>query len=80
MPQKLDTNIQNVENDTIINSTNKRTIFEYYRHLISRETSSNYQKDNVKLIHMFTKFLKVTFEGKKRKETIISFLDTEQRG
>jgi hypothetical protein len=32
-------------------------IKEYHRYLIIRDTGTNYQKDNIKLIYMFAKFI-----------------------
>jgi hypothetical protein len=55
MPQKLETVLKHVEE--IGNNVNRQLIKDYYRYLVSRDTSTNYQKDNVKLIHMFAKFI-----------------------
>ena len=55
MPQKLETVLKNVEE--IRNNANKELIKRYHNYLISRDTSTNYQKDNIKLIYMFAKFL-----------------------
>ena len=51
MPQKLQTVLKHVEE--ISNDVNRQLIYEYHKYLISRDTSTNYQKDNVKLIYMF---------------------------
>jgi hypothetical protein len=45
MPQKLETIISKV--GEISNNDNKQVILEYYRYLISRDTSINYQRDNI---------------------------------
>jgi holliday junction DNA helicase RuvB len=47
MPQKLETVLKHVEE--IDNEVNKQLIKDYHRYLISRDTGTNYQKDNVKL-------------------------------
>ena len=79
MPQKLETVLAKVEE--IENSENKKIILEYHRYLISRDTSTNYQKDNIKLIYMFAKFLgeSAVFSNVKDRETIIEFLDTKRK-
>ena len=79
MPQKLETVLKHVEE--INNDVNRRLIKDYHRYLISRDTGTNYQKDNVKLIYMFAKFLieSKTFYDVKNNETIIAFLDTRRK-
>jgi hypothetical protein len=54
MPQKLETVLKHVEE--ISNDVNRQSIKDYHRYLLSRDTSPNYQKDNIKLIHMFAQF------------------------
>ena len=46
-----------------------------------RDTSTNYQKDNVELVYMFAKFLgdSKTFNEIKDGETIIVFLDVKRK-
>jgi integrase/recombinase XerD len=63
------------------NDINRQLIKDYHRYLIARDTGTNYQKDNVKLIHMFAKFLKEykTFYDVKDSEIIIAFLDTRRK-
>ena len=51
MPQKLETVLKHVEE--IDNEVNRQLIKDYHRYLVSRDTSTIYQKDNVKLIYMF---------------------------
>ncbi len=79
MPQKLESVLKNVEG--ITNDVNRKLIGEYHRYLISRDTSRNYQKDNIKLIYMFAKFLEEskTFNDVKDSETIVAFLDTRRK-
>lgn len=78
MPQKLETVLTKVED--VSNNVNKDLILEYYRYLISRDTSINYQKDNIKLLLLFVKFLEIkTFHEVKERETIVSFLDTRRK-
>src|SRR5829696_4154071 len=79
MPQKLETVLKNVEE--ISNNVNRQLINEYHKYLISRDTSPNYQKDNIKLIYMFAKFLGEykTFNEIQNKETIILFLDNKRK-
>jgi hypothetical protein len=78
MPQKLETVLAKVEE--ISNNGNKALILEYYRYLISRDTSINYQKDNIKLLLLFAKFLETkTFYEIKECETIVIFLDTKRK-
>jgi hypothetical protein len=78
LPQKLETILANV--GEISNNDNKQVILEYYRYLISRDTSINYQRDNIKLIYMFAKFVgeSLTLHEIKNKETIVAFLDTKK--
>ncbi|HEY6658925.1 MAG TPA: hypothetical protein VIZ62_10400, partial [Nitrososphaeraceae archaeon] len=79
MPQKLETVLAKVEE--ISNTINKEVILEYYRYLVSRDTSINYQKDNIKLMYMFAKFIgeSITLLDVKNKETILAFLDTKRK-
>ena len=79
MPQKLETVLKHVEE--ISNDVNRQLIKDYHRYLVSRDTSTNYQKDNVKLIHMFAKFIgeSKTLHDIKDQETIIAFLDTRRK-
>ena len=51
MPQKLETVLKNL--DEIDNDVNRQLIKEYHKYLVSRDTSTNYQKDNIKFIYMF---------------------------
>ena len=55
MPQKLETVLKKAEE--ISNDANRQLIKEYHRYLIIRDTGTNYQKDNIKLIYMFAKFI-----------------------
>jgi len=55
MPQKLETVPKHIEE--ISNEVNRQLILDYHKYLISRDTSTTYQKDNIKLIHMFAKFI-----------------------
>jgi hypothetical protein len=79
MPQKLETVLKHVEE--ISNDVNRQTIHEYHAYLVFRDTSTNYQKDNVKLIYMFAKFLgeSKTFSDVKDSETIVGFLNTRRK-
>ncbi len=79
MPQKLETVLKHVEE--ISNDTNRQLIYEYHKYLVSRDTSTNYQKDNVKLVYMFAKFLgeSKTFKDIKEGETIMAFLDIKRK-
>jgi flagellar biosynthesis regulator FlbT len=75
MPQKLETVLKHVEE--INNDVNRQLIKDYHMYLISRDTSTSYQKDNIKLIHMFAKFIEnsKTLHDIKDQETIVAFLD-----
>ena len=79
MPQKLETVLKHVEE--ISNDVNRQLIKDYHRYLISRDTSTAYQKDNIKLIHMFAKFIgeSKTLYDIKNQETIVAFLDTRRK-
>ena len=79
MPQQLETVLKHVEE--IGNNVNRQLIKDYHRYLVSRDTSTNYQKDNIKLIHMFAKFIgdSKTLHDIKDQETIVSFLDTRRK-
>jgi integrase/recombinase XerD len=79
VPQKLETVLKHVEE--ISNEANKQTIKEYHKYLILRDTGTNYQKDNLKLIHMFAKFMgeSKTFYDVKDSETVLAFLDTKRK-
>jgi hypothetical protein len=76
MPQKLETVLKHVED--IKNDLNRKLIKDYHTYLIARDTSTAYQKDNIKLIHMFAKFIgeSKTLYDIKEQETIVAFLDT----
>ena len=67
--------------EEITNGINRQLIKDYHRYLIARDTGTNYQKDNVKLIYMFAKFIgeSKTFYEIKNSETIIAFLDTRKK-
>ena len=54
MPQKLETVLKNIEESS--NDVNRQLIKEYYRYLIVRDTGTNYQKDNIKLINLNCQF------------------------
>jgi hypothetical protein len=79
MPQKLETVLKHVEE--ISNDVNRQLIHEYHKYLVSRDTSTNYQKDNVKLIYMFAKFLGESkiFNDVEDSETIMAFLDIKRK-
>jgi len=79
MPQKLETVLKNV--DELGNDVNRKLIHEYHRYLISRDTGTNYQKDNVKLVHMFAKFLGQykTFNDIRDSQTIVESEDIVYR-
>lgn len=79
MPQKLETVLKHVEE--ICNDVNRQLIKDYHKFLVSRDTSTNYQKDNVKLIYMFAKFLteSKTFYDIKDSESIVTFLDIRRK-
>ncbi len=79
MPQKLETVLKHVEE--ISNEVNRQLIKDYHRYLIARDTGTTYQKDNVKLIYMFAKFIgeSKTFYDIKDSETIVAFLDTRRK-
>ena len=79
MPQKLETVLKKVEE--ISNEVNKQMIHDYHKYLISRDIGTNYQKDNIKLVQMFAKFIgeSNTFYAVKNCETIIAFLDTRRK-
>jgi len=51
MPQKLETVLKKVEE--LSNNINTKIIYEYHNYLVARDTSTNYQKDNVRLVYMF---------------------------
>ncbi|HEX2407854.1 MAG TPA: hypothetical protein VHJ38_11690 [Nitrososphaeraceae archaeon] len=79
MPQTLETVLTKVGD--ISNNVYKELIQDYHRYLISRDTSINYQKDNIKLIHMFVKFIGESspLYEVKNKETIVAFLDSKRK-
>lgn len=79
MPQKLETVLKHVEE--ISNDVNRQLIDDYHKYLVSRDTSTNYQKDNVKLIYMFAKFLgeSKSFIDVNDSETIVAFLDNKRK-
>lgn len=76
---KLETVLKHVEE--ISNNVNRQLIKDYHRYLVFRDTSTNYQKDNIKLIHMFAKFIgeSKTLHDIKDQERIIAFLDTRRK-
>jgi integrase/recombinase XerD len=79
MPQKLETILKHVEE--ISNNVNRQLLLEYQKYLVSRDTSTNYQKDNIKLIHMFVRFIEEykTLSYIKDQKTIVAFLDTRRK-
>jgi hypothetical protein len=79
MPQKLETVLKHVEE--ISNDVKRQSIKYYHRYLLSRDTSTNYQKDNIKLIYMFAKFRgeSKTLYDIKDQEIIVAFLDTRRK-
>ncbi len=79
MPQKLETVLKHVEK--ISNEVNRQLIKEYHKYLVSRDTSTNYQKDNIKLVHMFAKFIgdSKSLHDIKNQEIIVAFLDTRRK-
>jgi site-specific recombinase XerD len=79
MPQKLETVLKHVEE--IGNYVNRQLIKDYHKYLVSRDTSTIYQKDNVKLIYMFAKFIgeSKTLYDIKDQEPIVAFLDTRKK-
>jgi hypothetical protein len=76
---KLETVLKHVEE--ISNDVNRQLIYEYHKYLVSRDTSPNYLKDNIKLIYMFAKYLgeSKTFNDVKDNETIVAFLDIKNK-
>ena len=78
MPQKLETVLKKVEE--ISNEVNRQLI-KYHRYLIARDIGTNYQKDNIKLIYMFAKFLgeSKTINDIKDSETRVDFLTLEEK-
>lgn len=79
MPQKLETVLKHVKK--ISNEVNRQLIKDHHRDLVSRDTSTHYQKNNTKLIHIFAKFIGEfkTSHNIKDQETIVSFLDTRRK-
>ena len=79
MPQKLETVLKHVEE--ISNKANRQLLKDYHTYLIGRDTGTNYQKDNVKLIYMFAKFIgeSKTFYDVKDSGTIVAFLILEKK-
>ena len=79
MPQKLETVLKHLEE--IDNDVNRQLIKDYHKYLVSRDTSTIYQKDNVKLIYMFAKFIgdSKTLNEIKNQEIIVAFLDTRRK-
>ena len=79
MPQKLETVLKHVKK--IGNEVNRQLIKYDHRYLLSRDTTTHYQKDNIKLILMFSKFIgeSKTSHNIKDRETIVSFLDTRRK-
>ena len=57
MPQKLETVLKKVEE--ISNDVNRQLIKEYHRYLKIKDTGTNYQKDNIKLIYMFEVYWRI---------------------
>jgi hypothetical protein len=55
MPQKLETILNKVPN--IKNLINRQLIIDFHKFLISRDTSINYQKDNINVLVRYAEFL-----------------------
>ena len=76
MPVRLSTTIGSIS--SIPNSVNSRIIFEFHQYMKSIGISESYQNGNLKIIIYFARFLGSTtdFLSVKKKEQILSFLDT----
>ena len=76
MPVKLSTTIGSIS--SIPNSVNSRIIYEFHQYMKSIGISESYQNGNLKIIIYFARFLGSTtdFLSVKKKEQILSFLDT----
>ena len=78
MPVRLSTLISNIDT-SIPNLTNANLIREFSTFMKSNGTSESYQKNNLKTVISFAKWLgnNTTLYEITRKEQIISFLDTK---
>ena len=79
MPQKLETILNEIPN--IKNIINRQLIEKFHKFLISRDTSINYQKDNINILVRYAKFLpeSVDFYHIDKKDLILSFLDSKRK-
>jgi integrase/recombinase XerD len=79
MAMKLSTTLGHI--DDIPNSVNASLIKDFYHYLREIGTSQNYQNQNIKQLIGLAKFLgaKRTFYDIKKKDEIISFLDTKMK-
>jgi hypothetical protein len=81
MPVRLSTLIASID-ASIPNGTNASLIREFSNFMKANGTSESYQKNNLKTIISFGKWLgnNKTFYEITKKEQIISFLDTKIKG
>ena len=78
MPIKLTTLLDNITT-SVPNQINASLISEFYYFMKDNGTSESYQKNNLKTIISFARYLgnSTNFYDIQRKEQIISFLDTK---
>ena len=79
MPQKLETILNKIPN--IKNLINRQLILDFHKFLVSRDTSINYQKDNINVLVRYAEFLpdNLDFYQINIKDPIISFLDSKRK-
>jgi integrase/recombinase XerD len=77
MPVRLSTTVSKIASSA--NSTNAALISEFYQYMKNNGASESHTNNSLKTNMAFAKFLgpEVTFYDIKRKEEIISFLDTK---
>jgi hypothetical protein len=78
MPVRLSTLLNNIERD-VHNLTNVSIIKEFYQYMKDNDTSESYQKNNLKAIFDFAKFIgaNATFYTTNDKEQILSYLNSK---
>jgi hypothetical protein len=71
MPQILETVLKHVEE--ISNNVYRQLIQKSYKYLVSSDTSTNYQKDNVKLTYVKLTYIFAKFLGAEKEFDINRF-------
>jgi integrase/recombinase XerD len=77
MPAKLTTTINKIQ--SVRNQTNSDIINEFYQYMKNNDSSVHHKNNNLKVVIAFASFLgpDITFHDIKKKEQVLSFLNTK---